>query len=76
MTIEEFKNIKTGEIIVYYKGLYDCFLNKEFVVYKKYETFFIVKISTNLKYLHYIDCMSLNNFNILHRKDKIRKIIC
>jgi hypothetical protein len=80
MTIEEFNNINKGELVVYCnydKRILQLTLNNRYFisyVNKEYNYFTIIDDSNYSGFYNYSLFMTLQEYEILHRKDKIKKI--
>lgn len=81
MTIEEFNKLNVNDVIIYYKFnkyISDLILNKHYVISNINKEYYFLTIKDDSNIFHnysYFLFATLKEYEILHRNDKINKIL-
>lgn len=80
MTLNEFKHLKPNDVVYYYydRHIPELTLNKEYNIIEIDDEYYFVVINNDRSYIQIYDFQlfaTLNEFNIIHRNDKIKKLL-
>lgn len=79
MTYNEFKLVQENDIVIYeYDNRYDFTQYKQYKVLEKDDEYLFFSIESDnniIEIIHYGNVITLKEYEILHRLDKIKKII-